>query len=111
MIALIGRVTLPQVVKLTIIYALFWNLNFAIIIRNSIKNDNYDPVYHDNYGGSYVYLFGCCFGGVFNFMLFRRQKLRVSYVKYGFNRISLAFAALGTAFIYVMFIFLNSTFM
>lgn len=109
MTAVIGRISMTQILKITIIYQFFWTLNFYIllklcVIRSSTITEITLPVLFDTYGSSYCYLFAVFFGITFS-ILANRHVLPTDHVRNVLGGFSWLMSAVGTAFIFATFVF------
>lgn len=108
--AFIGRITLSQLVKMTIIFCIFWNLNYLLLIKVAIHaRDNYSPVFYDIFGASYIFLFGSLFAFSYNFFLWK-QKLPALHHKNRTNSFSLCLINSGAIIFFIMFYLLKNPF-
>lgn len=68
MTAVVGRVSLAQMIKAVSLFQVFWNLNyFLLIYMLVIRNDQneaatFTPYFFDMFGTTYVYVFAAFFG-------------------------------------------------
>ena len=76
MTAVVGRLSLVTVFKLTVVFQFLWNLNFFLHVYICVvRNGNLTlPYVFDSFGSSYVYLFAACFGIAFT-VLINRQRI------------------------------------
>jgi hypothetical protein len=67
MTAVVGRITLFQIIKFTTLYHIFWPLNYYLLIwflsrKQDFHGNHTDPYYFDMFGTTYVYLFAVFYG-------------------------------------------------
>jgi ATP/ADP translocase len=80
MTGIIGRINLQQIFKITIIFQIFWNICFNLLIYLAVvvqpgANIPYTPYIFDQFGSTYTYLFATCFGIVVTSMMYHQRML------------------------------------
>lgn len=108
MASLIGRINFSQIMKITIIYQIFWTLTFTLstylcIIRKPESTIG-NPFFFDHYGATYNYLFASVFGLILTHSFKSQQILTVDKVN-NYNRFSLIISILGAGFMFAAFMF------
>lgn len=79
MSAVVGRVSLMQIIKFVAVYQVFWNLNYYLLIWFlTVKYIGssatvLSPYFFDMFGTTYVYLFAVFFGIPYSCMLFKQK--------------------------------------
>jgi hypothetical protein len=115
MTAVIGRLNISQVIKVTAGFQIFWNLNFFLLIYLCIfkYTFNYDtpftPFFFDRYGTTYIYIFAAFFGLAYIWFIYNQNTL-VGHPRNATSRTSLVTSSIGTAFIFATFVFTSNTF-
>ncbi len=109
MTAVVGRITMTQILKITIIFQFFWTLNFYLLlklcfIRSSVITDITITDIFDTYGSSYCYLFAVFFGITFS-VLANRHVLPTDHVRNLLDGFSWIISSVGTGFIFATFVF------
>lgn len=112
MTAVVGRLSTTQVLKITALYQIAWNLNyflliFLLVIKQDHNEAQFTPYFFDAFGSTYCYLFAAFFGLIFTCMI-KNQKMPWLHPRNEYNRISLLMSATGTAFIFATFVFTQS---
>jgi hypothetical protein len=109
MTAVVGRLSLVTVFKLTVVFQFLWNLNFFLHVYICVvRNGNLTlPYVFDSFGSSYVYLFAACFGIAFT-VLISRQRIPSNHMRASLNGFSWIMSVIGTAFIFANFVFTSN---
>lgn len=106
--AFIGRLNLFQIVKFVVLYLMFWNLNYFLLIYFLVKGDfseqPFAPYFFDMFGTTFVYLFASMFALPLACSL-RKQSIPEMHPRNTFNRSSLTLSQIGTGFIIVAWFF------
>ena len=96
----IGRVNIIQVLIITLLFCVSWNLsfflNFFLNFTSSVQ-----PTLFDDMGTTNVYLFGGAFGLMVAAMLYTKQTERTE--NFAQNKVSSVMSLAGTAFIFATF--------
>lgn len=109
MTAVVGRVSITQIIKLVSFYQIAWIINFYLLIYMNVihqdhNNATFNPYFFDMFGTTYVYLFAVFFGIPFS-CLTKKQALPEIHPRNEFNRLSLLLSQIGSAFIIAAFVF------
>lgn len=109
MTAVVGRLTIEQLFKVTFLFQIFWYLNFFVLAMLCVVREGAVkvPGVFDGFGASYVYLFAACFG-VFFTILTNNHILPADHIRNILNGFSAVFSAIGTAFIFATFVFTSN---
>lgn len=105
MISLVGRLTFEQLFKTTVIFFLFWNLNFfALVYFCAVADNQTRHMVFDSYGSSYMYLFAAFFGLGCSFLM-NNHVIAVSHGRSRASGVSLLLSSIGTACVISTFCF------
>lgn len=79
MTSVVGRLSTVQVLKITAVFQIAWNLNYflliyLLVIKQDFQDAQFTPLFFDALGSTYVYLFAAFFGLIFTCMI-RNQKM------------------------------------
>lgn len=109
MTAVVGRLNVNEVLKVTASYQILWNLNYFLliylaVIKQDFNTAKFTPYHFDRFGTTFNYLFAAFFGLIYVCFL-GRQKIPYIHPRNESSRVSLVFCAIGTAFLWATFMF------
>lgn len=107
--AVVGRVGIMQIIKLSSLFQIAWCSNFYLLIYFLIiyqdhNGGTYSPFFFDMFGTTYVYIFAVFFGIPFSCFL-KNQYLPEVHPRNEFNRLSLLLSQIGTGILAATFVF------
>ena len=112
--AVIGRISLANLVQIVSIFQITWNLNYSLLIfmatsrRDFNPDDYHSPLFFDAFGSTFVYLFAGFFGITYSCLL--GAKLPSHHFRNMNSRFSLTISLMGTGFIFAAFVFTGNSY-